>query len=101
MSFDPRVAIWFHARCPHNPIGLVGTDSLPNGFETVWRDPDILARANPDFLAVDCRDLACASAVDWRASGKPLLSWTIRTKADRDAARPLADALIAEAEGLS
>ncbi|MEO0689452.1 MAG: glycerophosphodiester phosphodiesterase family protein, partial [Pseudomonadota bacterium] len=101
MSFDPRVPQWLSKNFPEICRGLVGTDSLMNGFEHVWRDPDSLDLAQPDFLAIDRRDLGRPEASEWRAAGKPLLSWTIRTKEDSQAASVLADALIAEGEALA
>jgi glycerophosphoryl diester phosphodiesterase len=101
MSFDARVPEWFARHSPATIRGLVGTDSLPNGFETVWREQAVLDRADADFLAVDHRDLALAEAQAWRMAGKPLLSWTIRTKAVRKRTLPLADALIAEGEAMA
>ncbi|MEO1047615.1 MAG: glycerophosphodiester phosphodiesterase family protein [Pseudomonadota bacterium] len=101
MSFDPRVSRWLAKNSPNICRGLVGTDSLMNGFEHVWHDPDSLDLAQPDFLAVDRRDLGRPEASEWRAAGKPLLSWTIRTKEDSQAASVLADALIAEGEALA
>ncbi|MEO0418329.1 MAG: glycerophosphodiester phosphodiesterase family protein [Pseudomonadota bacterium] len=101
MSFDPRVSQWFQTHSPQTCRGLVGTDSYSNGFETVWRDPDIIDRAHPDFLAIDSRDLARPEAARWRASGRPLLCWTIKTKAQWEIALPLTDALIAEGEALT
>jgi len=101
MSFDPRVPQWLAKNFTEICRGLVGTDSLMNGFEHVWRDPDSLDLAQPDFLAIDRRDLGRPEASEWRAAGKPLLSWTIRTKEDSQAASVLADALIAEGEALA
>lgn len=101
MSFDPRVPEWFAQSAPEITRGLVGTDSLPNGFEHVWREPTILEQAGPEFLAIDRRDLGQSEAKAWRSSGKPLLSWTIRTRSDWDEAIALADALIAEGEALA
>lgn len=101
MSFDPAVPAWFQSHSPRTCRGLVGTDSYSNGFEHVWRKPDIIEKAQADFLAIDRRDLARAQAGQWRAMGKPLLSWTIKTKAQWAEARPLTDALIAEGEALS
>ncbi|MGB3472173.1 MAG: glycerophosphodiester phosphodiesterase family protein [Erythrobacter sp.] len=101
MSFDPRVSKWFAKNAPDICRGLVGTDSLRNGFEGVWRSSDDIEQARPEFLAIDRRDLALAEAAAWRASGKPLLSWTIRTAQDRETAATMADALIAEGEALA
>lgn len=74
MSFDPRVGAWFAAEAPDVVRGLVGTDSYENGFEGAWRDPAALANAQPDFLAVDVRDLLRLEAGAWRAAGRPLLT---------------------------
>ena len=101
MSFAPRVPQWLAKSFPEICRGLVGTDSLMNGFEHVWRDPDSLALAQPDFLAIDRRDIDRPEASDWRAASKPLLSWTIRTKQGWKAASVLADTLIAEGEALA
>jgi glycerophosphoryl diester phosphodiesterase len=101
MSFDPRVSEWFARHSPDTLRGLVGTDTLLNGFEGVWRDPDILAEAQPDFLAIDVRDLTRPEAAAWRAGGKPLLTWTVRSPETRERGLALADALIAEGAGLA
>jgi glycerophosphoryl diester phosphodiesterase len=101
MSFDPRVPRWFSENAPDTVRGLVGTDSHKNGFEGVWREPRALAAAAPDFLAIDVRDLDRPEAAAWRAGGKPLLTWTIRSPEMRVAGIALADALIAEGAGLT
>ena len=101
MSFDPRVGEWFAANAPQICRGLVGTDSYPNGFDGMWRDPQSQKQAKPDFIAIDRRDLDKPEAGRWRALGKPLLTWTIRTKDEAMAARAMADALIAEGEALA
>ena len=101
MSFDPKVPIWFAAEAPEVVRGLVGTDSFENGFEGVWRDPEAIAQAQPDFLAIDVRDLDRPEAAAWRAGGHSLLTWTIRSPETRATGLALADALIAEGEGLA
>ena len=100
MSFDPRVGEWFAANAPQVWRGLVGTDSSPNGFEGMWRTPKFLRQADPDFLAIDRRDLGQPEAARWRSTGRPLLTWTVRTHDEAKQAHPLADALIAEGEAL-
>lgn len=100
MSFDPRMGEWFAEHAPQITRGLVGTDSYQNGFEGVWRDSDSLAQAQPDFLAIDVRDLSRPEAAAWRAGGRPLLIWTVRSPETRARGLSLADALIAEGAGL-
>lgn len=101
MSFDPRVGAWFAANHPDVVRGLVGTDSFENGFEGVWRGPTALNLAQPDFLAVDVRDLLRPEAAAWRAEGHPLLTWTVRSPETRARGLAHADALIAEGAGLA
>ncbi|MCZ8368518.1 MAG: glycerophosphodiester phosphodiesterase family protein [Porphyrobacter sp.] len=101
MSFDPNVPKWFSSHAPVIARGVVGTDTLENGFEGVWRDPQSLAGASPDFLAIDVRDLTRPEAAAWRAGGKPLLTWTVRSPETRAAGLAQADALIAEGAGLA
>lgn len=101
MSFDPHVPEWFSGQAPQITRGLVGTDTHLNGFEGVWRTPEAIAQAQPDFLAIDVRDLRRPEAAAWRAAGKPLLTWTVRSPETRATGLALADALIAEGEGLA
>jgi glycerophosphoryl diester phosphodiesterase len=101
MSFDPRVPIWFVRNDPETVRGLVGTDSYENGFEGVWRQPRILAAAQPDFLAIDVRDLTRPEAAAWRLGGKPLLTWTVHSPDTRAIGHAHADALITEGAGVA
>jgi hypothetical protein len=52
-----------------------------------------LFRARPDFLAYDIRDLPSRFA---SSSGLPVLTWTVRTPADRARAAAHADQIIYE-----
>jgi hypothetical protein len=101
MSFDPRAPAWFAEHAPQITRGLVGTDSYENGFEGVWRCSDTLAQAQPDFLAIDVRDLTRPEAAAWRAGGGALLTWTVRSPETRATGLAHADALIAEGAGLA
>lgn len=101
MSFDPRMGEWFARRAREIVRGLVTTDTYDHGFLSAWRKPQAIERARPDFLASDIRDLPNATARLWRESGRPLLTWTVRTAALRDHATIHADAAIAEAEGIA
>jgi glycerophosphoryl diester phosphodiesterase len=101
MSFDPRVPMWFAEHAHSTLRGLVGTDSYENGFEGIWRNAAALAEAKPDFLAIDVRDLTRPEAGAWRADGRPLLTWTVRSPETRALGLAHADALIAEGAGLA
>ncbi|GMN02254.1 glycerophosphodiester phosphodiesterase family protein [Erythrobacter sp. MTPC3] len=101
MSFDPRCSEWFAANDARRIRGLVCTDTLDHGWLGAWRADGAIDRADPDFLAVDIRDLPDELADDWRAQGRPLLSWTISTAERRAKALAHVDALISEGHGLA
>ena len=101
ISFDPRVGKWFAANAADVTRGLVCTDTLDLGFRGTWRQAGALEAADPDFLAMDVRDLPSAFTTLWRESGRPLLSWTVRTAESRELALREVDALISEGEGIA
>ena len=101
MSFDPRMGAWFAAHDPGRVRGLVCTDTLDHGWLGAWRADGAIERADPDFLACDIRDLPNDLTTQWRAEGKPLLSWTIRDAELRAHALAHVDAMISEGAGLS
>ncbi|MCU0946757.1 MAG: glycerophosphodiester phosphodiesterase [Porphyrobacter sp.] len=101
MSFDARMGEWFAKHAPETPRGLVITDTLDHGFKGAWRAPHALERAAPDFLACDVRDLPNGLTSLWRETGRPLLTWTVRSAESRARALANADALIAEGAGLA
>lgn len=101
MSFDPKVGQWFAEHSPDTVRGLVCTDTLDLGFLGAWRAKGAIEMASPDFLAMDIRDLPSAFMSLWRESGRPLLSWTIRSSDLRERGLREADALVSEGEGLA
>lgn len=101
MSFDPKVGQWFAENSPDTVRGLVCTDTLDLGFLGAWRAKGAIEMAAPDFLAMDIRDLPSAFMTLWRESGRPLLSWTIRSAELREKALAEVDALVSEGEGLA
>ena len=101
MSFDPRAVSWFAENDPDLLRGLVCTDTLDLGFLGAWRVEGAIEQAAPDFLAMDIRDLPNAFCSLWRESGRPLLSWTVRSAELRERALREVDAIISEGEGLA
>lgn len=101
MSFDLRIGEWFAKHAPDVVRGLVVTDTLDHGYRHAWRAPHVLERARPDFLASDVRDIPNALTSLWRESGRPLLTWTVRSPETRARGLSDADSLIAEGEGLA
>lgn len=101
MSFGLRVGEWFAKHAPDVIRGLVVTDTLDHGYQGAWRAPHALERAAPDFLASDVRDIPNALTSLWRDTGRPLLTWTVRSPETREHGLAHADALIAEGDGLA
>jgi len=98
MSFDSRVPSWFARHRPDIIRGLIaGNEDCP-GFLANPAGSRAIARARPDFLALDIRDLPNPQAVRYRARGLGLATWTVRTPAQLATARAHADAPIAEGE---
>lgn len=95
MSFNPEVSRWFARHAPRLVRGLVVTEAgrrWRGGIErrlALWR-------AQPDFLAYDVRDLPSKFAARQRARGLPVLTWTCRSDAQREAAAAHADQIIYE-----
>ena len=105
MSFDPYSVAAFRGVAPKLPRGLVagrfadadhwGDISATQRF--VMRHLLTSAFARPHFIAYDIRALpALAPLIAKSIFGLPLLTWTVRTDADRDSALRYADAMIFE-----
>jgi glycerophosphoryl diester phosphodiesterase len=98
MSFDPAVVATLGARARGLPRGLVAENRLPAekaGGRTAFLKAALSAR--PHFLAWSVRDLPSAIPLIGRyALGMPLLTWTVRTDAERLRARRWAHQAIFE-----
>ena len=102
-SFNPRSLAWFRKRMPAWARGQnVGTRHF-RASAPLWRrlamryllDLD-LDRARPDFIVYDCRDLPLWAAARARAAGKPLLSFTVRERAEMRRLAPYVDNIVFE-----
>ena len=95
MSFNPEIGRWFARNAPHVLRGLVVTERGRRWRGMLTRR---LAawRSAPDFLAYDIRDLPSRFAARLRSKGKPVLTWTCRSDADRANAALHADQIIYE-----
>jgi hypothetical protein len=98
MSFNPEVGAWFARHAPARLRGLVVTEQ-GKGLKGMVERPLALWRSRADFLAYDIRDLPSRFADAQRASGMPVLTWTVRTIADRARAAEHASQIIYESEG--
>ncbi len=102
MSFDARIVRWFADASPGRPRGLVSGRAAarraglrPSRAFRLARTVAIRA-ARPDFLACDVCDLPDPGIVALRRRGMPVLTWTVRSAADRATAAAHADTIIAE-----
>ncbi len=78
MSFNPLVGAWFAENAPRTVRGLVISEEGKRGAKGTVERWASLAKAKPDFLAYDVRDLPSTFASAARARGIPVLTWTVR-----------------------
>lgn len=99
MSFDPRIVRWF---CQHSPLSVRGLVITEHGAARTrgirgWISRRLAIRhGDPHFLAYDVRSLPSPTAERFRASGRPVLAWTVLADEDRTLADAYADAIIFE-----
>ena len=86
MSFDPDAIAAVRRFAPHIIRGIVAeraTDSyynsLPLPKQTELRTFSHLARTRPDFVSFFYEELPWAPITALRASGMPIITWTIRS----------------------
>jgi hypothetical protein len=96
MSFNPEVGRWFGRHAPRIARGLVVTESGKKGPRGRLERHLALWRSKPDFLAYDIRDLPSRFAARQRRRGIPVLTWTVRSEAERARAAVHADQIIYE-----
>jgi glycerophosphoryl diester phosphodiesterase len=101
MSFNPEIGHRFAREAPQVLRGLVVTEEKKRGLRGMIGRPLALWRSHADFLAYDIRDLPSSFAGAQRANGMKVLTWTVRTAADRARAAEHADQIIYEIEGPS
>jgi len=93
MSFEPAVGAEMSRFAPHLLKGLVISRNA-SAFDR-WR---CIRTSSPHFLAIDCGVLVRPWVAKQRKH-RPIYSWTIRSRADRETAEVHADALIWEGDG--
>lgn len=104
MSFDPEIVGHLRARAPAITRGVVACRDcdaadgipLPPERRRALHDPAVLDAAEPHFLAYDVEALPSTATRAFRASGRPVLTWTVRTPAQLARARRHADQIIFE-----
>lgn len=96
MSFNPRVLRWFARQRRGQLRGLVVSQQGKSAMRGAIARALALWLAKPDFVACDIRDLPSALSRRVRAHGRPVLTWTVRSDADRARAAAHADQIIFE-----
>lgn len=96
MSFNPEIGRWFARHGPRIVRGLVVTEQEKKGLKGRIERHLGLWRARPDFLAYDIRDLPSRFAAAQRRRGIRVLTWTVRSDAERARAANFADQIIYE-----
>lgn len=106
MSFDPDLVAACRNRVPKLPRGIISGGMSPR--LAYWRRFTLMERfvlrhmlhaprSRPDFVAYDIDALPALSPLAMRAlSGRPLLTWTVRTTFQRQRAARWADQIIFE-----
>jgi len=101
-SFDPRIVGWFHKHAPHIPRGQLSYTfsshpGLPVTQKLLLRSMLLNIHTRPDFIAYEIGSLPSVPVTFWQSVYKlPLLTWTVRTKADLQKARGLGANVIFE-----
>lgn len=104
MSFDPYSVAAFRRVAPDLPRGLVAERFASDHWQDLSRRQRFAMRhlltaafARPHFIAYDIQALpAAAPLIAKTVCGLPLLTWTVRTDAERERALRYADAMIFE-----
>jgi glycerophosphoryl diester phosphodiesterase len=102
-SFDPRMVTWFRRNMPHVPRGQISMVYTQDDAENApRREHGPLTRlafwdeSRPDFIAYDVHGLPNWAVARRQRQGVPVLTWTVRTAADRARAARHADNVIFE-----
>ncbi len=103
MSFDPKVIETVRALKPDILRGIVADkvtdpdyDVLPVKDRIDLREFAHMAATEPDFISYHWRDLPYPPVAQFRETGRPVISWTIRSEADAALARRYSDQITFE-----
>jgi glycerophosphoryl diester phosphodiesterase len=105
MSFDPRQLTWLRQKSPRLPRGIVAAKYRPHPYWDLmpaWMRYGMgylvtALTARPQFVAYGVADLpALAPLAARHIFGLPLLTWAVRTAAERQVAARWADQMIFE-----
>ena len=104
-SFDPALVALVRELAPALPRGIVGQSRFDTGDAArldagrLRAMTDLLhwPQTRPDFVSWRHADLPCAASALPRALGNvPVMTWTVRSRADAERVRPHADQIVFE-----
>ena len=103
-SFDPNLLTAIRQFGFAGPRGIITYDYEQKDWDTHLTEPQryILRHllhwheTQFDFISCHAEALELPAITFWRALGKPVTAWTIRTQAQADAARPFVDQIVFE-----
>ena len=102
-SFDPKLLTLVRAAGYAGPLGIIlmrniGKFGGPKGFfsEQVLRHMLHWPMTRFDFMSVNKTDLDLPMVRFWRAMGRPVTAWTIRSSAEAEGSRSGADQIVFE-----
>lgn len=96
MSFNPKVPTWFRHFSKQYARGVIlDFHGLSTFFKRFFTHRGIKA-SDPHFLAVDIQSLPNPLAKKWRESGKPIVTWTVKSPTQESIGGVHADALLFE-----
>lgn len=99
-SFNPLSLAWFTQNAPVIPRGQLSGSLkdpvLDDRLKTLLRDLSFRGMNRPHFIAYELAALPYPAAGAARSDGLPLIAWTVRSAADLQKARALADNFIFE-----
>lgn len=103
-SFDPNLLTAIRQFGFTGPRGIITYDYEPNDYDSYLTDAQRYTlrhllhwhETQFDFISCDKAALQLPAITFWRALGKPVASWTIRSQAEAEAARPFVDQIVFE-----
>ena len=103
MSFDPKAVALVRALAPEVPRGIVADqatdsdyDSLPAAQRLRLKELAHLPETEPDFISYYFRDLPCLPVTNFRRTGRPVITWTVRSRQDAATALRYSDQITFE-----
>lgn len=103
-SFDPRLLTAIRQFGFAGPRGIITYDYEPNEWDSYLTDEQRYTlrhllhwhETQFDFISCASDALGLPATNFWRALGKPITAWTVRTQAEADATRGRADQIVFE-----